>query len=360
MESDGLSALRLCRFRCFSELALDIPPGLSFFVGANAQGKTSLLEAVCVLTRLQSPRTTTTAELTTHGSEGFSIDGRSGDALLAFRWENGVRRLALDAKPQSRTDDYLAVARVAWFGNLDLELVRGSGGVRRRYLDFLGSQCLPGYRSALRDYEKALRSRNLLLREGRPDREIAAFDEPLQRNGDLLISHRSALCSAISPLASVACAEISGAEDRLDISYRPSAACPLAEALAASRPTEVRQRVTVVGPHRDDVELLINSVPAASFASEGQQRSIALALKLAQARHLAATTGHVPIHLVDDVFGELDPPRRARLLEALPAGAQILATTTSLAWLSEPPPMHLFHVSAGAVSVGSPSVRPLG
>ncbi len=352
MAIDSLSSLRLFQFRCFRELALDLPSGFTFFIGANAMGKTSLLESVCMLTRLQSPRTSTPAELATHGSGSFSIDGRTPEAHLGLRWENGTRRLSLDSRPQTRTEDYLAAARVAWFGNLDAELVRGSGGVRRRYLDFLGIQCLAGYRAALRDYERALRSRNALLKDGRPAREVAAFDEPLVRNGEALIVFRTHLCEALAPLVAAACHEISGATDEISLCYRPSASPPLVDALAASAETERRLRVTSVGPHRDDVDLLLRGAPAAAFASEGQQRSLALALKLAQARHLAATTGNVPIHLVDDVFGELDPRRRASLLGALPAGAQVLITTTSLDWLPSGLDARVFHVANGQVSVG--------
>lgn len=327
-----LRQLRLSQFRCFDSLDLAPGPSRTFVVGRNAQGKTSILEAVCILLRLQSPRTSTLAEAVKFGCSACAIDGHFGDTHLAFHWQDGARRIALDSKPQTRSDDYLDTARVAWFANSDLDLVRGGGSARRRYLDFLGIQSVPGYRSALRAYERALRSRNALLRDNRPRKEIAAFDHPLAENGDALTSFRAGLCRILAPLADSACGEISGSSDIVAMSHLPGASSPMLEALAASREDEIRLRQTIVGPHRDDVTLLVNNAPAASFASEGQQRSLAIALKLAQARHLESILGAPPILLLDDVFGELDADRRNRLLQALPRGAQSLITTTFLDW----------------------------
>jgi DNA replication and repair protein RecF len=216
-----------------------------------------------------------------------------------------------------------------------MELVTGSGSVRRRFLDFSGSQCEPGYRAALRSYEKALRSRNALLREGRPRREIEAFDHPLVESGSTLRSARERIVSRLAPLASAACTEISGQGDSLTLEYRPGCAPDFASALADSRREEDRLRSTVVGPHRDDFSLLLGALPAGTYASEGQQRSIALSLKLAQARDLEQQLERPPIFLLDDVFGELDPARRNRLLAALPPSAQVLITTTFLDWALE-------------------------
>ena len=330
-----LTDLRLRSFRCFDSLELQPGAGRTFIIGLNAQGKTSILEAACILLRLQSPRTSSLAEVVKFGQPVFAIDGHCAGSHLSCRYAAEGREIALDSKPQSRTDDYLDVARVAWFANSDLELVRGSGSVRRRYMDFLGMQSVPGYRKSLRAYERALRSRNSLLKDFRPRREIAAFDEPLIEAGGLLLAARRELCGQLAPLAREACAEISGGSDALDAAYHPGCTEPFREALAAARPDEERLRQTVVGPHRDDVKLAINGLDASTFASEGQQRSIALALKIAQARHLEATQGRPPLLLLDDVFGELDAVRRNRLLAALPSGAQAIITTTFLDWVDK-------------------------
>jgi len=342
-----LAELKLRDFRCFGFLEFFPGPGRTFIEGANAQGKTSILEAVCILLRLQSPRTSTTSDAIRIGHPGFFLNGHCSGAHMTCGYSSEGRKIALDSKPQTRTDDYLDVARVAWFANSDLELVRGSGSCRRRFLDFLGMQCIPGYRKSLRAYERALRSRNALLKDNRPRREIAAFDEPLIESGEFLLAARSNLAADLTPLAHNACAEISGGNDRLVISFRSGSEGPLSEGLAATRPEEERLRQTVVGPHRDDVAITLNGLGAADFSSEGQQRGIALALKLAQARHLETVQRRAPILLLDDIFGELDPLRRNRLLESLPAGSQAIITTTFLDWAERAPDDRIFKLDSG-------------
>ena len=351
MMSAVFTDLRLRSFRCFDSLEFQPGIGRTFIVGRNAQGKTSILEAACILLRLQSPRTTSLAEAVKFSQQGFALDGHCAGAHLTCHYSGEGREIALDSKPQSRTDDYLDVARVAWFANSDLELVRGSGSVRRRYLDFLGMQSASGYRKSLRAYERALRSRNALLKDGRPRREISAFDEPLVEAGEVLLASRKALCGKLAPLALAAGSEISGGAEAIEATYRPGCAEPFREALAASRPDEERLRQTVVGPHRDDVDLSIGGLHASTFASEGQQRSIALALKIAQARHLEAIQGRPPILLLDDVFGELDTVRRNRLLEALPKGAQAIITTTFLDWVGDTAGDVVLHLGEGMLSI---------
>ena len=327
-----LTDLRLQDFRCFESLEISFGPGRTFITGANAQGKTSILEAICLLLRLQSPRTATTADAIRFDQTRFTLDAHFSGIHLLLHYSRDGRELVLDSKPQTRTDDYLDVARVAWFANTDLELVRGGGSVRRRFLDFLGMQCVPGYRKSLCAYERALRSRNSLLKDNRPRREIEAFDPPLLEAGEALFSARENLVKMLAPLARAACLEISGDSDSVDLSYLPGGGIPFASALAESREEEARLRQTIVGPHRDELKIRINQLDAIAFASEGQQRGIALALKLAQARHLEAVQNRAPILLLDDIFGELDPDRRNRLLASLPPNSQTIITTTFLDW----------------------------
>ena len=322
-------------------------PGRTFVTGANAQGKTSILEAVCLLLRLHSPRTSTTAEAIRFGRPRLSLDAHFSGIHLVLHYSHEGRELLLDSKPQMRTDDYLDVARVAWFANTDLDLVRGSSSARRRYLDFLGMQCVPGYRKSLRAYERALRSRNSLLKDNRPRREIEAFDPPLVEAGEFLFGARAGLCEMLAPLTRAACLEISGESDATEISYRPGSETALAAALAGSRQEETRLRQTVVGPHRDELKITVNKLDAAVYASEGQQRGIALSLKLAQARHLEAVQKRAPILLLDDIFGELDPDRRNRLLASLPPQSQTIITTTFLDWADRKPEDAVFKLADG-------------
>lgn len=322
----------------------------TYLVGANAQGKTSILEAVCVALRLQSPRTSTLGDAIRFDSPGFSLDARVGESHLVVRYSTSERKILLDSKARTTTEDYLDVGRVAWFANTDLELIRGGGSGRRRFLDFLGVQCIPGYRKALRAYEVALRSRNTLLKDNRPRREIEAFDLPLLDHGAAVLTARARLCTDIAPLAAQSCREISGDADELRLDYSPGASGDFAQALKNSIPEEVRLRQTTVGPHRDDFRLQLCGRQASLFASEGQQRGIALALKLAQARHLHLVQNRAPILLLDDVFGELDPTRRNRLLAVLPAESQSLITTTALDWAADPSPHTVLRIEQGGIS----------
>ena len=343
-----LTALRAENFRCFERLTCALGPGVTAFIGDNAQGKTSVLEAVCVLLRLQSPRTTTLADLARFGQHGgFGLAGElvrshpvspaepAEPTPLKFLWHDGRRSLSAAGQSDLGPSRYLAASTLlVWMGNDDLTLVRGSGEGRRRYLDFLGTQAFPAYRPALLAYDKALRSRNRLLKDDRPDpRQIAAYTAPLLEHGTTLTRLRSDLVKRLLPWAAAAHHDISESPaEALRLAYLGGATADFPAALAASAAEESRRRLTVVGPHRDDLSLLLNDRPAAAFASEGQQRTLALALKLAQARLLHALHHHPPLLLLDDIFGELDPHRRNALLHALPAGSQQLITTTHLDW----------------------------
>ena len=328
-----LAELQLQNFRCFESLGIEFSPGFNFFVGRNGQGKTSILEAACVLLRLQSQRSSTLAPLIRFGEKSFAVSGRSEDHLLEFRYSAIRRKVAFDHVEQRTLEEYLRVARVVSFANSDIELVRGGSEARRRYLDFLGAQIDPLYRPTLRAYERALRSRNALLKSPHPrPREVAAYDVPLLEHGAKLSATRARLIDRLAPLAAAAHREISGGGESLEIEFAPGNGGDFGRDLADSRTEEVRLRQTVVGPHRDDIQILVETRPANQYASEGQQRTVALALKIAQARVFLMEEGTPPLLLLDDIFGELDPVRRNSLLRHLPNGTQKLVTATSMQW----------------------------
>ena len=338
-----LSRIKLNDFRCFEALEVTFTPGVQFFTGDNAQGKTSILEAVCVLLRLASPRTTTLAPLVRLGAKGLAVQGVYGTAQMQYYFSLTRRKLVLDGQEQTGTKDYLRVARLVYFSNTDLELVRGGAEPRRRFLDFVGTQIEPLYRTNLRAYERALRSRNRLLKAVPiRRREVEAYDQPLLESGSLLTSLRRSLVEELAPWVGRAQGGIratgaSGGGEELLLDYQPGATGNFAEALHASREEESRLRQTLVGPHRDDLLLNLEGRSAGTYASEGQQRTLALALKLGQAGLLHSVWKSPPLLLLDDIFGELDPLRRNALLAALPTGAQQLITTTHLDWLDGPP-----------------------
>ncbi len=354
-----LSSLKLSQFRCFDSLRLDLNPGMTAFIGGNAQGKTSILEAVCVLLRLQSPRTQSLNDLIQFDQSGFGLSGSwAGQELQLVNEVRRRRKLYHRENEISRGRDYLEHSGlVVWMGNDDLALITGSGGRRRRYLDFQAAQLYPGYRSAVRSYERALRSRNELLKENhRPQwSHIDAYTAVLVEHGNEVMALRRQLVEALDVSVREAQRTIGGDAEDLSLTYAPGSADDFAQTLEESRERDLRRGTTTAGPHRDDVEVAINGRPANRFASEGQQRTIALALKLGQLELLRAQRACLPILLVDDIFGELDPRRRESLTRALPPESQILITTTSLQWLPQSSGLEfeVFNVAGGSVTAGS-------
>src|ERR1700737_3324952 len=307
-------------FCFFSILEIEFPPESTCIIGRNASGKTSLLEAVAVLTRLQSPKTNSLLQLIRVGAKGLVTDGFVSGYHLQFYYSASRRKLALDAVGQKNSDNYLDVAKVVYLANADIGLIQGGGDARRRFLDFVGSQLFGNYREILRSYEKALHSRNHYLKvvPARP-REVNAYSKPLLRIGHQLTTLRAILLERLEPHVIESFAAISDRNETLSLCYQPGATADFEKALRESEGEESRLRTTVVGPHRDDFQLYLNTKPADLFASEGQQRTVAIALKLAQAKVLELQFKKPPLLLLDDVFGELDPVRRNRLFLALPS-----------------------------------------
>jgi DNA replication and repair protein RecF len=340
-----LRNLSIRDFRCFARFELEFDPEITCIVGANALGKTSLLEAVVVLSRLQSPRTNSLAPVIRTGAKGLVVDGMVDDRHMQFYYSPKRRKLALDSVEQKDAYEYLQVARLVFFANTDIDLVRGTGEERRRFLDFLGGQFFRDYRSILRSYDKALRSRNAYLKmtSARP-REVAAYTKPLIDFGQQLTVLRGSLVGRLEPKTIEAFKLIGERDEEFGLEYQAGSTADFGAALAASAEEEVRLRTTLVGPHRDDLLLQLSRQSAAIYASEGQQRTIAIALKVGHARLLESEFGRSPLLLLDDVFGELDIGRRNRLFANLPTGGQRIITTTSLAWLNDVPTGKLYEI----------------
>ena len=335
-----LAHLRLRDFRNYGRLDTEFASGFHLLLGDNAQGKTNILEAIYLMATLRSFRGVGSAQMVRHGQTGYFVGGRvvgQGAHDIKIYWSARERRLTLDSQPVRKLSEYLGVLRVVVFCTEDLQLVKGTGRGRRRFLDLLLSQTHPTYLPLLQRYAQALRARNALLKQRLPDEAaIDSFTRELVLRGEEITRLRHELVPRLSPLVRLAYRRISHEAEDLRLDYRPSIQRDFAVELAQARARERAYRATIIGPHRDDLELQLNDRSAAQFGSEGQKRTLAIALKMAQAEYLAGLHGTAPILLIDDVMGELDVRRRSGFLPLLDrthqARGQVFMTCTEENW----------------------------
>lgn len=333
-----ITALDVRGFRNLAPFVLEPGPRFHVIAGDNGAGKSSLLEAIDYLARLESFRSARTEELLQHGASRASLAMRvAGEtAPRTFRVTLEPKRpraLLLDDKKPRSLAAWHASARVVLFHPGDVELPSGGPEPRRALLDRLLSQLDPTYASTAAAYGKALRSRNRLLRAERCDRRaIVAFDELLALAGAVIGETRARLVEGLAPLATEAFEEISGGDERFLVAYRPRVEPTidaLRSALARSLDKDLARGFTAEGPHADELALSLHGTLARRHASQGQQRVIVLALKVAELRVLRERTGRTPLLLLDDVSSELDRARNRRLFELLARTAgQVFLTTT--------------------------------
>ena len=339
-----LAHLRLRDFRNYARLDVDFAPGFHLLLGHNAQGKTNILEAIYLIATLRSFRGVGGAQMIRHGQKGYFVGGKvvgQGEHEVKMYWSSPERSLSLDARPVRKLTDYLGVLRTVVFCTEDLQLVKGVARARRRFLDLLLSQTYPAYLPLLQRYTRALRSRNALLKHPRPDpAALDGFSRELVKSGEEIIRLRRELVPKFSPLARLAYRCISSEAEELRLEYLPSVKQDFSVELAQSRQRESAYRSTLIGPHRDDFQLLLDDHSAAQFGSEGQKRTLAITLKLAQAEYLTGLHGSPPILLIDDIMGELDVKRRGGFLPLLQraqqSSGQVFMTATEENWPEEP------------------------
>ena len=335
-----LAHLRLRDFRNYARLDADFAPGFHLLLGDNAQGKTNILESIYLMATLRSFRGVGGAQMVRHGAKGYfaggNVVGQGGHEIKIY-WSASERKLALDGQPVKKLTDYLGVLRTVVFCTEDLQLVKGAARARRRFLDLLLAQTRPDYLPLLQRYMHTVRARNALLKQRAIDEAaLDSFSQELVKLGDEIIRARRELAPKFSPLARLAYRRISNDAEELRIEYLPSVKKDFTVELAQSRARERTYRSTLVGPHRDDLQLLLHEKSAAHFGSEGQKRTLAIALKMAQAEFLAGIHGSPPILLIDDVMGELDLKRRSGFLPLLEharkASGQVFMTATEENW----------------------------
>ncbi|PAX51789.1 DNA replication/repair protein RecF [Brunnivagina elsteri] len=359
-----LQSLQLRHFRNYQEQYIEFTAPKTILLGNNAQGKSNLLEAVELLATLRSHRMAKDKELVQDREPISQIkavlkrEAGIHDLTLTLR-RNGRRTVNLNGENLRKQTDFLGVINAVEFSSLDLDLVRGSPEVRRHWLDTLLVQLEPVYAYILQQYHQVLRQRNAFLKHhvetlnlaSRPS-ELSIWDAQLATTGTRVIRRRDRAIQRLAPIAAKWHASISGSTEVLQVKYAPNV--PLEEIQPEQVPdktqekaqekvqqaffdkiqqraiAELHQGTTLVGPHRDEVELTINQTPARQYGSQGQQRTLVLALKLAELQLIEEVVGEPPLLLLDDVLAELDPSRQNQLLDAIQDRFQTLITTTHL------------------------------
>ena len=351
-----LKHLWLTDFRCYGQVELEAGPGITVLAGGNAQGKTSVLEAVGWLARLSSFRAAPDAALVRVGAERAVVrgeveraaasDGRPPQLVEAEISLTGRNRVLVNRRPLPRTRDLLGTLRVTVFSPDDLRLVKGGPSERRAELDSLLVALSPRYDAVESDYERVLRHRNAWLKSwSRSDdpATLDVWDDQLARAGSELVRGRLKLLERLAAPLGKAYGDVAGtaadvtgtyeatwAPETLDESRVDDVAPLLAAALARSRTADLERRVSLVGPHRDDWRLSIDGLDARRYASQGEQRSVALAVRLAGHAVVSEVAGEPPVLLLDDVFSELDETRSAGLVASLPDGQALVTTAGRL------------------------------
>jgi len=350
-----LKSLHLNRFRNYRDREVQFDAQKTIVVGNNAQGKSNLLEAVELLATLKSHRTSRDRDLVRDGDAiahiRATVKRSYGEADMAITLRKQGRRVVTrNSENLRRQMDFLGAINAVQFSSLDLDLVRGSPDTRRSWVDGLLIQLEPVYAYILQQYNNVLRQRNALLKkirnleENPPSRELTAqlalWDAQLAAHGSRVTRRRARVLERLAPIAQSWHQQISGKTEVLEIKYAPNVARSqddpeqvqqaFLEKIQQRRVAEQNLGTTVVGPHRDEVDLIINHTPARSYGSQGQQRTLVLALKLAELKLIEEVIGEPPLLLLDDVLAELDPNRQNQLLEAIQDRFQTIITTTHI------------------------------
>ncbi len=371
-----VSRLELTDFRNYEHLAVEFPPGISVLVGPNGQGKTNVVEAVAYLATFSSHRVANDTALVRAGCERAVIRSlvEQGDRTLGLDIQinpGRANRLQVNRAPVRRARDALGIVRAVMFAPEDLSLVKGDPAARRRFLDQLLVQTTPRFAAVIADYDKTIKQRNSLLRSAtkatsRDEREMLystldVWNDRLVEFGADIVTGRLALVERISGPVADAYAQVAEVRNDVEIAYvaarMPEAAGDIGghmrAALEAIRAEELARGVTLLGPHRDDMDLSLNGLPARGYASHGESWSLALALRLASYEVLRDEHAGDPVLILDDVFAELDQQRRFRLAEAVGGShGQVLVTAAVSGDVPESLSGVRFSVDSGAIVQG--------
>lgn len=341
-----LERLELHDFRIFSRSSLHPSPGVNILCGANAQGKTTVLEGIALLSSGRLMRGSKDAQAIRHGQDLARVEGQlgvTGSELAVELKTVGRKRVELNGMSLGRASDLIGRMPVVSFSAADLSIVTGEPSDRRLFLDSELAQLFPAYLKNLTVYKRALEHRNALLRQAQeqfvPEDVFEPWDEQLSQSGFALRRARADWVTRLRTHATNAHGEL-GAGEPLDVTYsirdEGVDAESLREALSQNRRMEIARGSTCFGPHRDDLAITIMGTEARYFGSQGQQRTAVIAIKLGVLQEAQDVLGMPPILLLDDVFSDLDVSRRARLMElTLSCGGQVFLTCTEAAQAGE-------------------------
>jgi DNA replication and repair protein RecF len=344
-----VSRLELADFRNYTTALFELQAGTTAVVGRNGQGKTNFAESLAYLATLSSFRGAPDEAMVRMGADTAVIrawvvqdDGR--EVLVEAELNrSGRNRVLVNRQKLGRTRDLLGVVRVTVFSPDDLVVVKEGPGGRRRFLDDTLVALALKYDAMRLELDRVLKQRNTLLKQagGRLDDAaevtLDVWDAKLAQLGDQFGHARAVLVAKLDPMVVEAYEQLAGTSTPIELRYEPAwRQRGLAMALAESRRDDIRRGVSTVGPHRDDVELFINGMPARTHASQGEQRTLALALRLAGHRLVAERSGSAPVLVLDDVLSELDVERATALLGHLPPGQVVLTTASALPEAARP------------------------
>ena len=347
----GLNSLELTGFRCFEQVELEPAPGVNLVTGANASGKTSLLEAIFLLGRGRSFRTARREQMIREGADCLRIVGRLGDGRLAgIEVDQGGWQARAGGQSINQIAELASLLAVQVMDPEIHRLVQEGPGERRRYLDWATFHVKPAFLETWRSYQRALRQRNAALKSRQPDAVVAVWESALAAEGATLDRWRADTVALLQGPVNRVANRLLDAE--LTLEYRPGqpAGGSLEQALEAYRDRDRRAGMTQVGPHRADLGLALDGHKARGWVSRGQQKLVAAALVLGQAEALADCWGARGVLLVDDVAAELDRERCGRLLDLIAASPfQVFVTALAQEAVEGLEPARSFHVEQGRV-----------
>jgi len=353
--------VRLRDFRNIAFADIDLDADRVFLTGGNGQGKSNLLEALGWVTALRSFRGASPKVVARRGGEGFAAvheirHEREGELSLEVAGGADARCAAVDGEPVERLGDWMGRFPAVAMSSGDLMLLRGGPGERRRFMDVLLSMTNPAYFADLRRYHRGVAERNRLLKEAASDAELAAFEADMGARAARLVTRRSEAAAWLRERVEARYAWIAEADEGPSFAYAPDVEAGDAEAFARRlRDERSRDRalgLTRRGPHRDDFPVALEVGGARDFASDGQQRGLCLALRMAEANYLREALGIAPVVLADDVLGELDPSRETGFWKACDRDLQTIATGTDAARLGDASGWSLIEVREGEFRQG--------